>query len=130
MNYRYERLTEGERESIIGFCVDDTFFIYDGSDKIGIVATSSVEPRTICEVPEHDPSTVFVEWIEVYESFRKRGYLGRILCDVFEKYDVHNIMFECSDELKEMYLHLGAEEVSYESFREMWTMNLREKKGE
>lgn len=124
MYCEYLKMKEKEWKRTVGFCVDEAFYIYDDGDKIGVAAISISEPCTIMHVPEHDSSTIFLEWINIYKPFQKKGYLAKVLPDIAEKYSVKNLMFVCRPEETNMYQHLGAVIVEYDKDRNMYAMNL------
>lgn len=51
---------------------------------------------------------LYIEWIEVYEAYRKHGYIRDMLKELFKNFNVDRIEFYCKPSLVKMYEHLGA----------------------
>ena len=51
----------------------------------------------------------YIDWIEIYEEFRHKGYFRQMLEKIFEEFDIDTIEFYCKYSLVKMYEHYGAE---------------------
>lgn len=69
-------------------------------------------------------NTIYLEWIELYENFRGKCYLRKILQSISKCFHVNILVLESSAEYRNIYEHLGAVQVGYDDFREIWEYHL------
>lgn len=50
----------------------------------------------------------YIDWIEVYEPYRKKGMIRKMLKLLFKTLNVEELYFYCKASLVPMYHHLGA----------------------
>lgn len=92
-----------------GISMDETFYLIKGGEIIGKGGISKTE----------DPDEVYLEWIEFSAKYQGKHLLRPALASVCDHYNAKTLVLEADDTNAKKYKHLGAEETSYDEFREM-----------
>lgn len=98
----------------MGILFDGVYQINDGNCPIGLIYISDMENENI-----------YIEWLEILSVFRGKGYLREImnkLSELFKK----EIRFECSEDLRLKYLHVGCHEHGIDEITENYQMTFNE----
>lgn len=99
---------------VIGLAVDNSFQILYKKEVIGHTHTNFLSK-----------GGVYIEWAEISASHRGKHYYRSVLLRLMEHFNVEQLHFEASEDIKEMYQHLGAFVLSYDEDREMTRMAVR-----
>lgn len=113
LNTKFDFEKISEKEFDIGYQVDEIFKIMKNKQHIGYLCMS----KTIQNIP-------FIEWIEFLPEHQHKSYIRKILSEIKNKYTANIIKFECNPTLKALYEHIGATELEYDTFREMYLMQI------
>ena len=102
---------------------DYGYKICNAGNEIGTIILS--------ELSESEQGPIFIEWIELSDDNRGKGYMRSIIEHLKELFQNRSsIMAECSDKYLSMYRHFGFGLVEYDDFREMNTVSLYIKEPE
>lgn len=87
----------------IPFHADNTYEIILDTTVIGIILISNCNPH-------FGNNCTFIEWVEIYPLYRKKGLFTKVISKIFSLYNTEELHFECNDKNLPMYLHMGADE--------------------
>lgn len=107
---------ENTEECKLGIIVDHMLNIFFDDSMIGLLFVSDVSEGSL-----------FLEWAELEEPFRKKGHYRKVLISLMEHYNIEKIKFDTLPEYLAMYLHLGSVIEYYDEIREMYEMVLEKK---
>ena len=114
----YERDGKRDGKYCLGFHWDTVYAIMQEETEIGLIFLS-----------DGIENNVYIEWAELYEEYRGKGYFKRVIECLKEEFrNKEYLAFESNDEHIAMYEHLNAEKVSYDEIREMTEMRFSIKK--
>lgn len=97
----------------IGLEVEHIFRIISKEIHIGYIGTNTI-----------DDCSLFIEWVEIFEEYRKKSFLRKIIKELILLFDVKNIRLECDKDYLQMYKHIGCKELEYDDFRGMFLMEI------
>ena len=103
-----------EEDIDFGISVDKSFSLIMNGHKIGECGISGTG----------NLNEIYLEWIELFSEYRKQHLLRPALLAISDYFQSSLIVLEANDTNMDKYIHLGAEKVSYDDFREMHSLKL------
>ncbi len=111
---KFEKKEQEEIQEITGYSVDLGFSIMCNEKRVGHIFLNELLT-----------GDYFIEWIEIFPEYRKKGYCKQTLMNIMDYLEIDEIQLETNEDFVSMYLHLGAEKLDYDDIREMYLLRLR-----
>ena len=103
-----------EKIKDFGIEVDNTFSLIMNGIEIGEGCITRMD----------NPNEIYLEWIELFSEYQEKHLLRPALVAISDYFQSSLIVLEANEMNVDKYIHLGAEKVSYDDFREMHSLKL------
>lgn len=103
-----------EKDIYFGITVDNSFSLIMNGHEIGEGGVSKTNTS----------NEIYLEWIELFSDYQEKHLLRPALLAISDYFQSSSFVLEANEMNVDKYIHLGAEKVSYDDFREMHSLKL------